>query len=512
MIQTPNCRADGSRNESGGRRRYMAGEKARINPMSLVQEIPSLHSEMLAQIQEADEDLTARFESKLRVNADLDRRLVSFQGNREEIGHRWFKYREGFSAGLIRYLIAETGIEGGTILDPFAGSGTAAITAAECGLSSIGIELLPSSAEIVQVRNSILHADRPTIARKIRDFMDQCPWLRAGEREQFGHLRITAGAFPAENERQLERYLFESSQGHEPHFTRILRFAAMCILEQISFTRKDGQYLRWDRRSGRCAGIRPFDKGPILAFDDAIREKLEQIANDIEGREDQPNLFPSDGNSSPMGEITLQVGSCLDLLPQMKANSISAVITSPPYCNRYDYTRTYALELAMMGIDEQAIRCLRQTMLSCTVENKDKPDLFGKFGSPTYRAASDAFESQHLLDLVIQYLEQCKRDGTINNPGIVRMVKNYFFELALLIFASARVLKPGAPFVMVNDNVRYQGAQVSVDLILSDFAEQAGYEVEKIWVLPKGKGNSSQQMGLHGRQETRKCVYVWRKR
>lgn len=480
--------------------------------MSLAQQIPSLHTEMLAQIQMADEDLTARFESKLHVNADLDRRLVSFQGNRGEIGHRWFKYREGFSAELIRYLIAETGIKDGTILDPFVGSGTAAIAAAECGLDSIGIELLPSSAEIVQVRNLILRADKPTIARKIRDFIERRPWLQAGKREQFRHLRITAGAFPSENEQQLERYLFESSQNQAPQVARLLRFAAMCVLEQVSFTRKDGQYLRWDRRSGRCASKKPFDKGPILSFNDVIVEKLEQIANDIEGRDDQPSLFPTSGNSSPAGEIELQVGSCLDLLPQMKANSISALITSPPYCNRYDYTRTYALELAMMGIDEQAIRRLRQTMLSCTVENKDKPDLFDKFGSATYKAASGAFDSQHLLNLVVQYLEQCKHDETINNPGIVRMVKNYFFELALLIFASARVLKPGAPFVMVNDNVRYQGAQVPVDLILSDFAERAGYEVETIWVLPKGKGNSSQQMGLHGRQETRKCVYVWRKR
>ena len=49
-----------------------------------------------------------------------------------------------------------------------------------------------------------------------------------------------------------------------------------------------------------------------------------------------------------------------------------------------------------------------------------------------------------------------------------------------------------------------------VDLILSDFAEHAGFEVETIWVLPVGKGNSSQQMGKHGRDELRKCVYVWR--
>ena len=195
----------------------------------------------------------------------------------------------------------------------------------------------------------------------------------------------------------------------------------------------------------------------------------------------------------------------------MPPESLDGVITSPPYCNRYDYTRTYALELAMLDVGEEGIRKLRQSMLSCTVENKDKHDLAEKFGPDTFQSASEAFESQRVLSLVLEYLNQCKDDGSINNPGIVRMVKNYFFESALLIFAAVKTLKSGAPFVMVNDNVRYQGAHVPVDLILSDFAEQAGFDVEAIWVLPKGKGNSSQQMGRHGRQEIRKCVYIWRK-
>ena len=63
---------------------------------------------------------------------------------------------------------------------------------------------------------------------------------------------------------------------------------------------------------------------------------------------------------------------------------------------------------------------------------------------------------------------------------------------------------------MVNDNVRYAGVAIPVDLILSSIAEQAGFDVEAIWTLPIGKGNSSQQMGEHGREELRKCVYVWR--
>lgn len=64
---------------------------------------------------------------------------------------------------------------------------------------------------------------------------------------------------------------------------------------------------------------------------------------------------------------------------------------------------------------------------------------------------------------------------------------------------------------MVNDNVRYAGASVSVDLILSHIAEALGFRVENILVLPNGKGNSSQQMGQHGRDILRKGVYVWRK-
>jgi DNA modification methylase len=473
--------------------------------------LPARHVEMLNRIKAADDALAERFREKMRVNRVLDRKLVSFQANKAEVGHRWCKYREGFSAELIRYIIEETGLSG-PVLDPFAGSGTALFVAAELGLDAVGIELLPCSAEIIQVRHAVLHSDKLKVAKGIRHAAEKRAWMKPGPECPFSHLQITAGAFPTENERHLGRFLFEAGETSDPLLSRLLRFAALSILEEISFTRKDGQYLRWDQRSGRCLGKKLFDKGRIYSFDEAIVRKLNQIAGDIEGREDEPSLFgPPPIDQQALGVIEVQVGSCLDLVPQMERETISGLVTSPPYCNRYDYTRTYALELAMLNVGEDGIRRLRQAMLSCTVENKDKHDLGQKFGAEAFEAASSAYKNQAILSLILEYLNACKSDGTINNPGIVRMVKNYFFELALLIFASVRVLKPGAPFVMVNDNVRYQGAHVPVDLILSDIAEQAGFNVESIWVLPKGKGNSSQQMGRHGRQEIRKCVYVWRK-
>ena len=471
--------------------------------------LPAEHVIALTAIRQADERLRERFADRMAVNHDLDRTLVSFQANKAEGRHRWCKYKEGFSAELVRYILRESGITSGKILDPFSGSGTALFIASEAGLDAVGIELLDSSSDIIEVRKLAASADPQRLSTAITRFRDGGSWREPGGIVSFPHLRITAGAFPAETERLLCRYLEDAGRVGDATLARVLRFSAMCILEQISYTRKDGQYLRWDQRSGRCLGKKAFDKGKIVSFDEAITAKLTEIAKDVAGDGPRRLLDLSD-KAATRGDIELLKGTCLEIMPSLEAKTFSGLITSPPYCNRYDYTRTYALELAMLGVGEEAIRNLRQTMLSCTVENREKHGLHAHFDGKRYAAAMQAFQSQEVLGLIVNYLEACRKDGSINNTGIPRMVRNYFLELCLVIFESARVLKPGAPLVMVNDNVRYQGAHVPVDLILSDIAEQAGFDVEAIWVLPRGKGNSSQQMGLHGREEIRKCVYVWR--
>jgi DNA modification methylase len=195
-------------------------------------------------------------------------------------------------------------------------------------------------------------------------------------------------------------------------------------------------------------------------------------------------------------------------MPKLEANSFDCLITSPPYCNRYDYTRTYALELALLGVDEDGLAKLRQEMLSCTVENRAK-DLITL--NPAWKAAIKAADNHELLQAILSYLEWLKSLDLLNNNGIARMVRGYFYEMACIIAESARVLKPGSLLIMVNDNVRYAGASISVDIILTELAEQLGFTGEQILVLPNGKGNSSQQMGAHGREQLRKCVYIWRK-
>jgi len=458
--------------------------------------VVSEHTEILQELKAADDRLHAKFGEKLQVNHDLDRTLVSFQANKTKNGHRWYKYKEGFSSDLVCYVMHKLALNSGRILDPFAGSGAALFTASELGVDSVGIELLPSSAEVIEVRQILRTVEARQMADRIRRFRESLVWQRPGESKSFPHIRITRGAFPLQTEAELGRYLYEVEKISDDSLRRILFFAALCILEDVSYTRKDGQYLRWDYRSGRRIGKKPFHKGTIKAFTPAICAKLDQLAGDIYGEQSS-------------GEIKLLKGSCLDILPRLEAVSFDGIITSPPYCNRYDYTRTYALELAMMGVGEDEIRALRQAMLSCTVENREKENLDKKIDQARLSRSIDAFESQELLGLILKYLDLCRNEGLLNNNGIPRMVRNYFKELAVVIFECARLLKPGACFVMVNDNVRYQGIHIPVDLILSEIAQRAGFDVQVIWVLPIGKGNSSQQMRIHGREELRKCVYVW---
>lgn len=457
--------------------------------------------------------LLDRFTDRLEINPDFDRSLVSYQADKETAFYRWFKYREGFSSSLVSYLLNKVHPSPGVLLDPFAGSGAALFGAAAVGWRTIGFEVLPVGVYAIGARIAANCVDARLFAATVETMrgLDYADYGKT--QDSFQHIAITRDAFPPDTERALVGYIsYIKSKISDPLVQRLLLFAAFSVLEDISYTRKDGQYLRWDARSGRSQGVRSFDKGRILEFSSAIERKLDQMAYDLTyGRIFDPNMSIHES----LAPKAIQ-GSCLDLLPKMESNTIDAVLTSPPYCNRYDYTRTYALELVFLGCDHEEVTSLRQAMLSCTVENRTKREQIGEMYSVLGREREFAmiegvFSSQAGLHEVLNILGELRDNSQLNNPHIVRMVRNYFYEMCFVIFELSRILTPGGHVIMVNDNVRYAGEEVPVDLILSSMAEKFGLITEKIWVLPRGKGNSSQQMGLHGRSELRKCVYIWRR-
>lgn len=462
------------------------------------------HLRMMAR--EAVTDIEEKFADRLEINRDLSRSLVSFQANKSEPFYRWFKYREGFSKPLIEYIIDHSNVAGtANVLDPFAGTGATCFVANERGLAATAIELLPVGSNFIRLRQAISGVEPAEIAQWLHEIIEDRPWERTNGRISFSHLRITQDAFGPETEDALARYRFWVAEQPQPK-KQFCDFLSYSILEEISYTRKDGQYLRWDHRSPRSKVGRKFDKGRIYTFDEAIIAKAQSILDDLS--KGSADLLSTLNASQAFSNITLFEGSNFEALEKIESASVDLVVTSPPYCNRYDYTRTYALELAYLGCSEEEIRRLRQAQLSCTVENRPK-DLQGIVPGTAISQGVAAFEANGTIQASIRFLEGEAAAGALNNAGIVKMVRGYFTEMAIHIAQLARVMKPGGLIYMVNDNVRYNGLDLPVDCILSAFAEALGFRCETIWVLPMGKGNSSQQMKLHGRSELRKCVYIW---
>jgi len=397
------------------------------------------------------------------------RHLVTYVPNKKLPVYNWFKYKEGFSRQLVFKLLLDWKIsKDELILDPFAGCGTALLACKESGYRAVGLDILPVAIFVAKVKLQDW-SDLALLHNAIEALFDKKykqPTL------SFPKVAIIDKAFSKKVQDEILFYKECISEFEKP-VQDFLMLGLISILEQVSYTSKDGQFLRLVDRN-------------IPSVKKTLREQFSEMLDDL--YQQQQVLF-----KGGKAKVEILQGDAREPdLPKKYWGKIGAVITSPPYLNRYDYSRTYSLELCTLFVDDFSdLRDIRHSLLRSHIESREH---------------SGKEVSLPALDEILKSLEM----KDLNNDRIPIMVKGYFEDMNLVIKQLVHYLRPGGLIALVVANARFEGELVPTDLILSELAEMHGLKTEGIWVT-RYKGNSSQQMGRYGRIPVRESIVFWRK-
>lgn len=406
----------------------------------------------------------AFFEERLNYG-----KLVTYVPNKREPVYNWFKYKEGFSKALIERIFDVWEVsQRELVFDPFAGCGTTLLAAKDFGYEAVGIDILPVAVFVTKVKIEDSY-DLVEIDAAIKKLGKE---KYTEPRSSFPNVAIINKAFPESVQKELLFYKEKILEYPAP-VKNFLLLGLLSILEEVSYTSKDGQFLRLVQK--RIPPVR-----------ETLLCQLQKMYFDLLQGDGQ--LFRRE-----KGKATILLGDARQLsLPKRYDGKVGIVMTSPPYLNRYDYSRTYALELCTLFVEDfDGLRRIRHSLLRSHIESKEPEQKLLRIPA---------------LTEILSNLE----GKELNNDRIPIMIRGYFEDMNLVLKGLYEVLKPGGLVALVVANARFEGEMVPVDLLLSEIAESYGFRTEKIWVT-RYKGNSSQQMGKYGRVPVRESIVFWRK-
>ncbi len=342
------------------------------------------------------------------------------------------------------------------------------------GIPSIGIDKLPVAYFISKTLPLFMFLEEDEVKNVWESFKSKVEKSKPADIAM--DVPIMQIAFTEEN-LLLLRKLKSAIDNLPTPYKDIFTFLFLSILEECSFTSKDGQFLRLKR-----------DKkisNPV----EAMNRKVAQVEEDVRRIKFlYPNLSV---NRKAIPDVYLWDTRNLSGVEFKKKPTI--VITSPPYVNRYDYTRIYSLELCFHFVKNfKELKAIRFEILRSHIESK-----LENHENPPHPAVRE----------VVEILSRKK----LNNSKIPSMITAYFIDMQKALQEWYRILAPGAKIAMVVDNVRFEGVMIPVDLILSEMAEEIGFNVKEI-IVARYKGNSSQQMRKYGKVPVRESIIIWERR
>ncbi len=390
--------------------------------------------------------------------------------------HDWFRFVLSFPPHLVREYLTRFGVtEGQQVLDPFAGTGTTLVECKKLGIASFGLEANPVAQFAAQVKidwsgdpdTLISHAHtiaESTIAELEAEGIDDDPlplFRRNGNRQEHQVLR----RLPAEQEKLL---LTNSISPLPLHKTLIL-------LDQMRQQHEE-QYSRYEKLAlsdALVSSISNLHFGPEVGVGTMKPDapvvgpwlnRVSAIAADLRTLREQ--------DATP---ASVHLADARRVSQVLAPHSIDVVITSPPYPNEKDYTRTTRLESVLLGFvqtraDLQALKKGLVRSNTRGVYKGDQDDMWIE-GHPEIERIADAIEARRI--------ELGKTSGF--ERLYARVTKLYFGGMAQHLADLRVVLRPGAQLAyVVGDQASYLRVMIRTGQLLADIAEQLGYEVEGI--------------------------------
>jgi hypothetical protein len=164
---------------------------------------------------------------------------------------------------------------------------------------------------------------------------------------------------------------------------------------------------------------------------------------------------------------------CLSEL--LEPNSVDAVITSPPYPNEKDYTRTTRLEAVILGFirSKSDLRALKRNLIRSNTRNVYHDDDDDKW------IAENTEIQQIAEEIERRRIALGKRSGFERLYS--RVTKLYFGGMARHLADLRHILRPGSYLAyVVGDQASYLRVLIRTGRILASIAESLGYKVVSI--------------------------------
>lgn len=381
--------------------------------------------------------------------------------------HRWCIFPHSFTSDLVHALIEEWGLTTKDyILDPFAGAGTTVLAAKEKGIPARGYDLSPLAVLAARAKVSnfrISHLEQTW--KGFQKHLNPTRWNGPSK----DYPSLVQEALPGRLLGAFDTIYRDIGRLHaSPAERDFFSLALLSILPRFSRAVATGGWLKWvDKRNG------------ILSLSPALNDRVSLMIDDLR----KINMPRTDFWSVDQADARK--------LPD-KNGTYTAVITSPPYPNRHDYTRVFGVELMFGFLDWNETRRLRYQSFHSHPEARP------------IRPQADDYKRPLKLSRILSRIEKKTKDHRIP-----KMIEGYFLDMYLCLKETKRVCKPNARIAFVVGNAQYYGEALPVDELTAEVGEQSGLNCEKL-LAARFRGNSAQQMGKYGRNPSRESVVVFR--